>query len=117
MKAAFKNDTTAVREIFEFWSEKGLLENKKKVLFFLAYIIHTQEMDQGKLNKMLEESKIEGGDYMPTLAQQLLKEGEKKGIKEGIKETARRMLFNNFSVAHVITATGLTEKEIKKLMN
>jgi predicted transposase/invertase (TIGR01784 family) len=121
MKAAFKKDEEAIREIFRFWYEKGLLENKKMVLFFLVYIIHTQEMDQGKLDKILEESKINGGDFMETIAQRIIKEGKKDGKKEGIKEekreTARRMLLNNFSVAQVITATGLTEKEIKKLMN
>jgi predicted transposase/invertase (TIGR01784 family) len=62
---------------------------------------------------MLAESKVEGGDLMQTLAQQLKKEG----IKEGIKETAKRMLLNDFSVEQVITATGLTEKEVKALMN
>jgi len=47
--------------------------------------------------------------------------GEKKGKKEGKKEekieTAKRMLFNNFSVEQVVTITGLTEKEVKALMN
>ncbi len=70
---------------------------------------------------MLEESKIDGGEIMQTLAQQLKKEGKKEGIKEGIKEgkkeTAKRMLLNDFSVEQVITATGLTEKEVKALMS
>ena len=129
MKAAFKNDTAAVREIFHFWYERGLIENKQMVLFFLAYIFHTQEIDRVKLEKMLEESKINGGDIMPTLAQQLIKEGRKEGIKEGEKrgekrgeikekrEIARRMLLNNFSVEQVVTITGLSEKEVKALIN
>ena len=66
---------------------------------------------------MLQESKIEGGDIMQTLAQQIKKEGIKEGKKEGIKETAKRMLLNDFSVEQVITATGLTEKEVKALMS
>ena len=110
-----------MREIFHFWYEKGLIENKQMVLFFLAYIFHTQEIDRVKLKKMLVESKIDGGDIMPTLAQQLIKEGEKRGEKRGEvkekRETARRMLFNNFSVEQVVTITGLTEKEVRALMN
>lgn len=66
---------------------------------------------------MLEESKIYGGEIMETLAQQLKKEGKKEGKKEALKETAKRMLLNNFSLEQVITATGLTEKEVKELMN
>ncbi len=129
MKAAFKNDTDAILEIFHSWYKKGFLENKRMVLFFLAYISQTQEIGREQLKKMLAESKIDGGDMMQTLAQQLkregIREGEKKGKREGIREgekkgkreTARRMLLNNFPVEQVITITGLTEKEIKSLMN
>jgi predicted transposase/invertase (TIGR01784 family) len=62
---------------------------------------------------MLAESKIEGGDLMQTLAQQLKKEGK----KEALKETAKRMLLNDYPLEEVINITGLTEKEVKKLMN
>jgi hypothetical protein len=58
---------------------------------------------------MLVESKIDGGDIMPTLAQQL--------IKEGKHETAKRMQLDNFSIEKVIKYTGLTEHDVKKLMN
>ena len=44
-------------------------------------------------------------------------EDKKEGKKEEKFETARRMLLNNFSVEQVITATGLTEEEVKSLMN
>lgn len=62
---------------------------------------------------MLDESKIDGGDLMQTLAQELKKEGK----KEEKQETAKRMLLNNFSVEQVIAITGLTEKEVKALIN
>ena len=91
------------------------------VLFFLVYIFHTQEIDGKQLKKMLVESKIEGGDLMQTLAQQLKREGKREGIREGEikekRETARRMLLDNISVEKVIKYTGLSEKEIKELMN
>ena len=54
---------------------------------------------------------------MKTLARELKKEGKKEGKKEEKLETAKRMLLNDFSVEQVITATGLTEKEVKALMN
>jgi predicted transposase/invertase (TIGR01784 family) len=54
-----------------------------------------------------------GEKNMQTLAQQLKKEG----IKEVIKETAKRMLLDNISIEKVIKYTGLTEKEIKTLIN
>jgi predicted transposase/invertase (TIGR01784 family) len=113
MKAALKNDTQTIREIFDFWHEKGLIENKEMVLFFLAYIYHTQKIDREQLKKMLDESKIDGGDVMQTIAQELKKEGK----KEEKFETARRMLLDNFSIEKVIKYTGLTEKEVKALMN
>ena len=62
---------------------------------------------------------------METIAQQIKKEGIKEGINigikeginKGIKETARRMLLDNVSIENVRKYTGLTEKEIKKLLN
>ena len=52
MKAAYKNDTDAIREIFNFWHERGFIENKDIVLFFLAYISHTHEIGQDKLKNL-----------------------------------------------------------------
>ena len=62
---------------------------------------------------MLDENKIDGGDIMQTLAQQLKREGK----KEEKLETARRMLLDDFPIEKVIKYTGLTEKEVKALMN
>jgi predicted transposase/invertase (TIGR01784 family) len=117
MKAALTNDSQAILEIFHFWHEKEFIANREMVQFFLGYIFHTHKIKLVKLTKMLEESKIDGGEIMQTLAQQLKREGKREGKKEGIKETAKRMLLNDFSVEQVITATGLTEKQVKALMN
>jgi predicted transposase/invertase (TIGR01784 family) len=62
---------------------------------------------------------------MPTLAQQFREEFietlgpelKKEGKKEEQIEIARRMLLNDFSVKQVIISTGLTEEEIKTLIN
>jgi predicted transposase/invertase (TIGR01784 family) len=74
---------------------------------------------------MLEKVKIEGGDIMPTLAQRLRDEGRQEGRMEGRTEgkkeekleTARRMLHDDFPIESIIKYTGLTEKEIRALMN
>jgi hypothetical protein len=46
-----------------------------------------------------------------------IKEGEKRGEIKEKRETARRMLLNHFSIEQVVSITGLTEKEVKTLMN
>jgi len=43
--------------------------------------------------------------------------GEKSTPQYTIPETARRMLHDNVSIENVIKYTGLTEKEVKALMN
>ena len=102
-------------------------------MFFLTYISETKDIEQKEVQEMLEKVTIEGGDFMPTLAQRLrdegrqegrtegIKEGRTEGITEGIKEgkleTARRMLHDDFPIDSIIKYTGLTEKEIKALMN
>jgi predicted transposase/invertase (TIGR01784 family) len=81
----------------------------------------TKDIEQKEVQEMLEKVRIEGGDIMPTLAQRLRDEGKHEGIKEGIKEekleTARRMLHDDFPIESIIKYTGLTEKEIKALLN
>ncbi len=72
MKAAYKHDWKAIYEIFKFWYDRGFLEeNKEIVLYFMTYIYNTHEISRDKLKKMLDESKIDGGEIMSTLAQQL----------------------------------------------
>ena len=78
---------------------------------------------------------------MPSLAQRLLEQGREQGREQGIaqgreqgiaqgreqgrelgekenaKEVARRMLSDDFPVATIAKYTGLTEQEVKELMN
>ena len=121
MKSAYNEDMETMKAIFRLWHEKGFISDKEKVIFFLIYVSYIRDIPLEQLMKTLEECKIEGGDLMPTLAQRLKDEGRTEGIKEGIKEekleTAKRMLLNDFTVEQVITATGLTEKDVKSLIN
>ena len=123
MKSAFNKDMGSIREIFKFWQEKGFTGNKEKVLFFLAYISETKDVSQGKLEKLLEESKIDGGNIMPTLADRLREEGrregeirgEKRGEKRGKLETARKLIARGVDINVIAEATGFPRKEIEKL--
>ncbi len=120
MKSIANDDLDSIVEVFKFWHEKGFT-NKEKILFFLTYISETKDIEQKEVQDLLEKVRIEGGDFMPTLAQRLRDEGRHEGMKEGIKEekleTARRMLHDDFPIESIIKYTGLTEKEIKALMN
>jgi predicted transposase/invertase (TIGR01784 family) len=80
---------------------------------------------------MLDESKIDGGEIMPTLAQQMKEEfkeefmetmgpqlkdeGKKEGKKEEKKEIAKQMLRKGFDLDTIIDITGLEKTEIAKL--
>jgi len=128
MKAAYHNDTETIREIFDFWHERGISDKMEVVLFYLVYISKTHDISSDKLKKMLEESKIEGGEIMPTLAQQFKEEFKEEfmqtmgpqlkneGKIEEKKETAKQMLLDNLPIEQVMKYTGLTEKEVKALM-
>ncbi|HLP58542.1 MAG TPA: hypothetical protein VK186_06930 [Candidatus Deferrimicrobium sp.] len=125
-----KQDLNSIREIFQFWHESGFIREKENMLFFLAYLSETKDIDLGKLKIILEESKINGGDIMPTLAQRLRdegrsegrnegiiegrKEGRNEGIYEGKLEAARRMLREDFTIAQIAKFTGLSEEQLKK---
>jgi len=56
--------------------------------------------------KTLEEKGIEKGE----------KKGEKKGRKEGLETVARKLLERGFSVKETAELTGLTQKEVRRLM-
>ena len=133
MKSAFNEDFESIREIFKFWHDSGFNRERENMLFFLAYLSETKDIDPGKLKKILEESKINGGDIMPTLAQRLRDEGKEKwmnvgkeiGMIEGKEkwmneeklETARRMLNEDFTIEQIVKLTGLTEEEIRRLLH
>jgi len=114
------------------------LRDKKKGTEYLEVLLRYLTRSAGNLpEEELNESVTKlfeyGGDIMQTIAEKWMKmgkkegkkEGEKKGKKEGKKEgkreerleIAKRMLLNDFPVEQVIDITGLSEKEVKALMN
>ena len=127
MKAAYKHDTEAILEIFKFWYDWGFLENIDIVVYFLEYVSQTQDISRDQLKKMLDESKIDGGEIMPTLAQQMKEEFreefietmgpqlKKEGKKEEKEDTAKKMLEDGLPIETISKYTGLMEKEIERL--
>jgi len=93
----------------------------------VTYIVSTRDISQKNLEKMLEESKMSGGEIMPTLAQRWLEEGKELGIKLGEKsgiargqkqgkiETAKEALKQGIPIEMVAKITNLPIKEIKAL--
>jgi len=121
LKSAYYKDMETIKAIFRLWYEKGFIKNKEKVIFFLLYVSYIRDLTLDELKKTLEECNIEGGDFMPSLAQRLMDEGKEKWFKEGKKESSKevamRMLNADFSIEDIAKFTGLTEKEIKDLMS
>jgi len=123
MKSAFKEDIQAIRNVFDFWVDKGFIKNTEQLLMFFVYITATKEIEQDKLEKLLEEAKIERSEVMPTLAQRWIEQGIEKGIEkgrlEGEKEKsiviARNLLKKGMDTQFIIEITGLSQQDIKKL--
>jgi predicted transposase/invertase (TIGR01784 family) len=99
-------------------SQNGKYE-RQSMLFFLKYISQTQDISFERLEKMLKESKIDGGDIMQTLAEQLKREGikigEEKGKVEKAIETAKNLLKMGIDIDIISKATGLKKEEIETL--
>lgn len=117
MKSTYNDDMETVKAIFKLWHEKGFVTDKDKVIFFLIYVAYIRDIPLEQLKKTLEECKIEGGDIMPSLAQRLIEQGIEQGTAKKAKETARQMLNDDIPIERIIKYTGLTEKEIKELLN
>ncbi|MCP5050396.1 MAG: Rpn family recombination-promoting nuclease/putative transposase [bacterium] len=125
MKNAFNNNMDVVDEIIKFWGEKGIADTDKLIMISLTYISEIRDIPLERLKAILEESKLGGGDIMPSLAQRLRDEGKeiwkKEGKQEARQETKQEiaiaMLNDGDSIKKIIRCTGLTEKEVKDLMN
>ena len=109
MKAAYKNDTEAILEIFKFWYDRGFIENMDLVIFFLGYVSQTHDISRDQLKKMLDESKIDGGEIMPTLAQQM-----KEEFKEEVMQTLAQQMKEEFKEEFKQTLGSQLKYEGKK---
>lgn len=111
LKSAYNHDLDSIKEIFKFWHKKGFIKEFDQALFFLEFVYETQEVTEEGLKRMLEESDIEGGDIMQTLAQQLKKEGK----KEEKLNIARELVKNGVDINIISRSTGLPLEKLEEL--
>ena len=55
--------------------------------------------------------------YLASWERSAKREGKKEGMEENAKETAKRMLEDGLPIETISKYTGLTEKEVKELIN
>ena len=82
MKNVYYNNYSNLEYIFNLWAKTGLIGEKELVFFFTRYIVETEDIDAGRIEKLLKDKLKEEG-VMPTLAQRWLEEGKLKGKLEG----------------------------------
>ncbi|MCK4764082.1 MAG: hypothetical protein KAW12_17920, partial [Candidatus Aminicenantes bacterium] len=117
----------SIKKSFEFWQKRGLVEDTDFLLSSLNYIVSTKDVRPAELIKILEESEIQGGEIMPTLAQRWIDQGVELGIEEGIEkgiergiekgkiEAARGLIKNGVALGTIARSIGVPLKELKKL--
>ncbi|HLP46650.1 MAG TPA: Rpn family recombination-promoting nuclease/putative transposase [Candidatus Kapabacteria bacterium] len=116
MKSTSNDDMESIREIFRFWVERGFLDEKENIVSFMMFISETKQFDMDNLVKLLEETNIDGGDIMLTLADRLRKEGRKEGKQEARQETTWEIIKNAFNLGLPINIieklTGIPAEQI-----
>ncbi len=110
-KSAYHDDTETIQRVLAFWQKSGLHKDRERLLFFLTYIVATQEISPDELGKMLTESQMNGGDIMPTLAQRWVKEGKKL---EKVK-IAKKLIKKGIDLNIIAESTGLSRQEVEKM--
>ena len=135
MKSSFHRGLDSIKKSFEFWQKRGLVEDTDFLLSSLNYIVSTKDVRPAELIKILEESEIQGGEIMPTLAQRWIDQGVELGIEEGIEkgmekgiergiekgiekgkiEAARGLIKNGVALDTIARSIGIPLKELKKL--
>ncbi len=102
---------------------KGYTGNYIRRLFrFIDWVIALPQKYEHKLSREIvrlkEEIKM---PYVASYEREWKKAGKREGIREGNKEkaleTAKKMLEDNFLIESIVKYTGLSESEIKRLMN
>jgi len=101
--------------LFREFFKRGYSKNKiRGVAKFIDWAINLPKKYQDKLNH--EIIKLEEETTMPYVTT-WERSAEKKGKKEQALKTAKKMLEDDFSIESIMKYTGLSQKEIKALMN
>ena len=86
-----------------------------RILFTLSFYIEGKDLEtQHRIAKILED-KIDIGEDMPILLEQIRKEGQEEGRKEGVQQTAKNFLALGVDIETISKATGLTLEDIENL--
>ncbi len=135
MRDIFIKDTEAFHNILHelLISFERVEDQEKGMQFFetlIRYILSTrQDLELKRIYEIAKEVSLERGEVMLTIAEKLIMEGMEKGLKKGREEglekgreetkleVARNLLGLGIEMDKVAKATGLSEEEIRKLMN
>ncbi len=96
-----------------------LLTNRPFHFIIICDEHSTRDISAEDIGRMLQESKINGGDIMPALAQRWVDQGKEVGLKEGQEtekiEIARKLIDRGIDLNLIAETTGLSRAEIDKL--
>jgi predicted transposase/invertase (TIGR01784 family) len=90
MKSAFQKGLDTVKTLVDFWIQKGLEDDMDLINASLNYIVSIKNITPERLIKILEESKIQGGEIMQSLAQKWVEQGIEQGFEEGIEKGIKK---------------------------
>lgn len=129
-----KNIFSSDEEFFKIFKEAvevlDKLEKQEKGIeyfkTFIYYVLSTRnEVSLKDIYDLVKEVSVERSEDIMTIADKLRKEGMEKGMEKGIEkgkmeekiEVARNLLSIGVEIDKIMKATGLSEDEIKKLLN
>ena len=93
---------------------------------FIRYIMNARnDLEFQTVYELAKEISLERSEVVMTIAEKLMTEGMEKGMEKGIErgmekgklEVAENLLRLGMGIDMIIKATGLSEEEIRKIMN
>ncbi|NOY08259.1 MAG: Rpn family recombination-promoting nuclease/putative transposase, partial [Spirochaetes bacterium] len=97
MKNVYYNNYSNLRYIFDLWAKTGFIKKRELIIFFTRYMVETEDIDAGKIAKLLKD-KLREEDIMPTLAQRWLEEGKLEGKLLNQQEIVIKQLDKKFGL-------------------
>ena len=77
MKNAYYSNYSNLEYILNLWAKTGLIKERELVVFFMRYIVETEDIDPVEIARLLKD-KLKEEDIMPRMAQRWLKEGRER---------------------------------------
>ena len=112
VKSVMKNDIEGLRAMLRFWQENNFLSNTKKSFFILQYAGRVMDVEKKQFGNIIEEELREGGDIMPTVAEQWMNEARQQGARTKAIETCKKLLRMGMDPSVVSDATGLPIEKV-----